>query len=78
MFRMFLATITEILNGLRINAMSFNNLSAAGYLKSTDIIQDQLASMGNVEETQAQLRAMGLSAITELPKPQPKATRTTK
>lgn len=75
MFRMILAAIAELANVIRINAMSLNNLSASGYLKSVDIIQDQLESMGNVEETQAQLRAMGLTAITELPKPQPKAPR---
>ena len=78
MFRMILAAIQELANVIRINAMSLNNLSASGYLKSVDIIQDQLQSMGNVEETQAQLRAMGLTAITELPKPQPKPARAAK
>jgi len=78
MFRMILAAIQELANVIRINAMSLNNLSASGYLKSVDIIQDQLESMGNVEATQAQLRAMGLTAITELPKPQPKPARAAK
>ncbi len=78
MLRMILAAIAELANVIRINAMSLNNLSASGYLKSVDIIQDQLESMGNVEETQAQLRAMGLTTILELPKPQPKAPRALK
>ena len=78
MFRMILAAIQELANVIRINAMSLSNLSASGYLKSVDIVQDQLSSMGNVVETQTQLREMGLTAITELPKPLPKASRATK
>ena len=73
MFRMFFATISDILNVIRVNANTLANYSAVANVHSIELIEERLEGVQNIEAVQAKLRQLGLSTITELPKPQPKA-----
>ena len=78
MFRMIIASIASFFNVIRINMDSLANLSAAGNILSTNIVEEQLAASQDYEATQKRLREMGIGIIIDLPKPQPKAPRATK
>ena len=78
MFRMFFATISDILNVIRVNANTLANYSAVANVHSIELIEERLEAVQNIEQVQAKLRQLGLSTITELPKPQPKAPRAAK
>ena len=73
MFRMFAATISDILNVIRVNANTLANYSAVANVHSIELIEERLEAVQNIEHVQTKLRELGLATITELPKPQPKA-----
>ena len=73
MFRMIIASIASFFNVIRINMDSLANLSAAGNVLSSNIVEEQLAAAQDYEATQQRLREMGIGLIIDLPKPQPKA-----
>ena len=73
MFRMIMASITSFFNVIRINMNSLANLSAAGNIISSNIVEDQLAASQNYEATQQRLKEMGIDLIVELPQPKAKA-----
>lgn len=75
MFRMIAATIASFFNVIRINMDSLANVSAAGNIISIGIVEEQLAAVNDIEAVQARLQQMGLSSITELPKPKARTTK---
>ena len=52
MFRMIIASIASFFNVIRINMDSLANLSAAGNILSTNIVEEQLAASQDYEATQ--------------------------
>lgn len=76
MFRMIFATISAIFNMLRISAEAGNRLVMIAHVRSSQLLLEELQASGDLESLESQLRTLGLTEISELPKAQPRPTTT--